>query len=105
VLPARKHAGKLEPGAMLELLPCALAIPPDEVDLGAVAGRKHDRLDTVTGELCRELDRVTIGQEEPLAHLERCVMVRHADREQALSFMRVRTGHDLGRCYLCLCCS
>jgi hypothetical protein len=32
-------------------------------------------------------------------------VVRHADCEQALSFMRVRTGHDLGRWYLCLRCS
>jgi hypothetical protein len=33
------------------------------------------------------------------------MVVRHADCEQALGFMRVRTGHGRGRWYLRLCCS
>ena len=93
VLPAREHLAELEPGAALELLLRALAGFAREVDLGAVAGREHDRLHAVARESSGELQRVAVGEEEPLAHLERRVAMRHADCAQALGFMRLRSGH------------
>ena len=38
-------------------------------------------------------DRVAIGEEEPLPHLERRVAVRNAECAQALGFMRWSSGH------------
>ena len=87
VIPAREHVAELEPGAALEVLAGALLVSAREVDLGAVARREHDRLDPVARQRCRELERVAVGEEEPLPDLERRVPVRHAYGEQALGFL------------------
>jgi hypothetical protein len=41
----------------------------------------------------RQLKRLAVGKEEALPDLERRVVVRHADRAQALGFMRWKSGH------------
>ena len=61
------------------------------VDLGPVARREHDG-----AELLGDGDRVPVGEVEPLAQLERRVPVRHADGEQTLRFMRVRSQLEPG---------
>jgi hypothetical protein len=84
VLPAREHAAELEPGTALELRFRGVRAPTGEVDLGAVARRQHHRVP----EFGCELGRVAVPEVEALAHLERCVVVRHAHREQAIRDVR-----------------
>jgi hypothetical protein len=87
VVPACEHAAELDPGAVLELRPRGVRAPTGhtgQVDLGAVARREHHRLAEVGCELCR----VAVLEVEALAHLQRCVVMRHAHREQAIRDVR-----------------
>ena len=92
-LPHGQHALQLEARAPFEVLTRNRRVTSGQVDLGAVAGRAHDR-----AQLLRELDRMPVGEVEPFAQLERGVPVRHADREQTFCLTRAhRTASMLPR--------
>src|SRR3954466_13360965 len=71
-------------------------IAAGEVDLGAVAGREHDRV----AELSGQLGGLAVLQVETLTHLERRVMMRHSERKPACGFWQRLAGQgSRGGCY------
>jgi hypothetical protein len=91
-LPSPEYPVEREPRTSFELLCRPRPGAVGQVDLGPVAGRQHHHLGSVGRQRGGELERVAVGEVEPLPNLERRVPVRDPDCEQG-RLRREVTGH------------
>ena len=93
-----QHGLEHEAGALVERLASERLEPlgavAGEVELGAVAGREHDRLDALAGEARGERAGILGRQVDALADVEPGRAVRHSDRTSAAAFAVRPHGRD-----------